>query len=114
MLWTLELASFFTHRASYCPVPQTSMPLSATNFMTSLPAESILEHGASFLFQRAVSKVQLFQFLMNQYSSLRHLSVRLGGSLLSVMRKFQVLIAIEPKPSQMDEIESEKSLEQWL
>ena len=44
-----------------------------------------LEHGASFLFQIAVRKVQPLQFLMNQYSCLRHLTVRL--SLLSVTRK---------------------------
>ena len=52
MLWTSELsqrikritkwkASYFTHPASYEPVPQTSMPLSAAIFMTSLPAESL-------------------------------------------------------------------------
>ena len=34
-------ASYFTHPASYYPVPQTSMPLSAAKFMNSLPAESI-------------------------------------------------------------------------
>ena len=34
-------ASYFTHPALYYPVPQTSMPLSAAKFMTSLPAESI-------------------------------------------------------------------------
>ena len=45
-----------------------------------------LEHGASFLFQIAAQKVQLLQFLMNQCSCLRHLTVRL--SLLSVTRKF--------------------------
>ena len=33
-------ASYFTHPASYYPVPQTSMPLSAAKFMTSLSAES--------------------------------------------------------------------------
>ena len=54
MLWTLEQsqrnhlkwitkwkASYFTHPASYYPVPRTSMPLSAANFMISLSAESI-------------------------------------------------------------------------
>ena len=34
-------ASYFTLLASYYPVSQTSMPLSATKFMASLPAESI-------------------------------------------------------------------------
>ena len=34
-------ASNFTHPASNYTVPQTSMPLSAAKFMTSLPAESI-------------------------------------------------------------------------
>ena len=34
-------ASYFTHPASNYPVPQTSMPLSAAKFMTSLPAGSI-------------------------------------------------------------------------
>ena len=34
-------ASYFTHPASYYPVPQTTMSLSAAKFMTSLPAESI-------------------------------------------------------------------------
>ena len=38
-------ASYFTHLASYYPVPQTSMPLSAAKFMTSLPAESILKEA---------------------------------------------------------------------
>ena len=66
-----------------------------------------LEHGASFLFQIAVRKVQPLQFLMNQYSCLRHLTVRL--SLLSVRDEKipQVLIATEPEPFQMDEFESD-------
>ena len=34
-------ASYFTHPASYYPVPQTTMSLSPAKFMTSLPAESI-------------------------------------------------------------------------
>ena len=34
-------ASYFTHPASHYPVPQTSMPLSAAKFLSSLPAESI-------------------------------------------------------------------------
>ena len=43
MLWTLELSqrSYFTHPASYYPVPQTGMPISASKFMTSLPTRSI-------------------------------------------------------------------------
>ena len=45
-----------------------------------------LEHGASFLCQMAAPNVQPLQFLMNQYSCLRHLTVRL--SFLSVTRKF--------------------------
>ena len=38
-------ASYFTHPALYYPIPQTSMPLSAAKFMTSLPAESIPKEG---------------------------------------------------------------------
>ena len=58
----------------------------------------------SILFQIVARKVQPLQFLMNQYSCLLHLSVRL--SLLSVTRK-QVLIATKPEPFQMDEFEND-------
>ena len=34
-------ATYFTHPASYYPVPQTSIPFSSAKFITSLPAESI-------------------------------------------------------------------------
>ena len=34
-------ASYFTHHASYYPVPQTGMPISASKLMTLLPAGSI-------------------------------------------------------------------------
>ena len=42
-------ASYFTHPASYYPVPQTSMPRSAAKFITSLSANSLVLHCASLL-----------------------------------------------------------------
>ena len=46
-------ASYFTHPASYYPVPQTSMPLSAAKFMTSLPTESIAKDAKINMKERA-------------------------------------------------------------
>ena len=46
-------ASNFTHPASYYPFPQTSMPLSAARFMTSLPTESIAKDAEISMKKRA-------------------------------------------------------------
>ena len=110
-------ASYFTHPASYYPVPQTrdlivsrkyfkrggnqhermSRTLQTMQWGRERKTKQVLfhqlctrsqklEHGTSFLFQIAAWKVQSLQFLENQFSCLRHLTVRV--SLLSVTRKF--------------------------